>query len=189
MFRRALIVLTTVALASLGLSASADTGAITDKKGDATGCSTGTTSDCDIVKAAWGHRSHHRLMHQVTVDGTAGGFAGDRPQVLPRLYINVPGQKFDNPNCDFFVDPLPPGAGPNKSDHYKYYVQTCQNTGAQVRGEASPTRVNAHTIRLVFKKRLIGSPSQYGWQFAYPADGDNPAYDEAPNGYKTHHLG
>ena len=189
MFRRVVIVLSTIVLTSLGLSATADTGAISDKQGDATGCATNTTADCDIVKAAWGHRPHHRLMHQVTVAGTAGRFAASGPQALPRLYINVPGQQFDNPTCDYFIDPLPPGAGPNTSDHTKYYVETCQNTGAQVRGPAAGTRVNAHTIRIVFKRRLIGAPQRYGWRFAYPTDGDNPPYDQAPNnGYKTHTL-
>ena len=190
MFRRVVVVLSVIMFASLGLSAAADSGSITDKKGDATGCGTGKKADCDIVKATWGHRPHKKVMHQVAVAGTAGKFNGDGPQAFPRLYIDVPGQKFDNPQCDYFVDSLPPGAGPNKSDRYKFYVETCQNTGAQVRGEAAASRPNDHSIRLVFKKRLIGSPSKYGWQFAYPTDGDNPAYDEAPNnGYKTHHLG
>ena len=190
MFRRLVVVLSVVAVASLGLPAAADTGSISDKKGDATGCSDDKKADCDIVKATWGHRPHKRVMHQVKVAGTAGKFAGNGPQVLPRLYLNVPGQKFDNPNCDYFVDPSPPGAGDNTTDHYKYYVNTCQNTGAQVVGPARASRPNSHAIRIVFKRKLIGSPKHYGWQFAYPADGDNPPYDQAPNkGYKTHNLG
>jgi len=189
MMRRIVVVLTTSGLVLLAIPASADHGSITDTKGDATGCGVGRAANCDIVSATYGHRSNGRLMHTVTVDGKIGDPGGSGPQNLPRLYIDVPGQKFDNPTCDFFIDSLPPGAGPNTSDHYQYYVETCQNSGAQVRGPAAAVQVDANTLRIVFKRKRIGSPSHYGWQFAFPQDGDNPAYDQAPNkGYKRHDI-
>ncbi|HEX4654888.1 MAG TPA: hypothetical protein VH274_04020, partial [Mycobacteriales bacterium] len=124
MVRKLLVVLSAATMVLVALPAAASSGSITDPKGDETGCSQGAKADCDIVSAAWGHRSHGRLMHQVTVAGTAATFAAG-PEVLPRLYIDVPGQKFDNPTCDYFVDSSPPGAGQNTTDHFKYYVNTC----------------------------------------------------------------
>lgn len=187
MVRKGLVVLSAAALALISLPASADSGSITDKKGDSTGCLEGTKADCDIVAAAWGHRSNGRLMHSVTVAGKLGQASGHGSE--PRLMINVPGQKFDNPTCDYFLELTPPGVGPNTSDQWKWYVKTCQNSGAQIRGAASSVYPNIHTLRLVFKRKLIGSPSHYGWQWVMPGDGDNPPYDEAPNsGYKRHNI-
>jgi hypothetical protein len=187
MLHKVAVVLSAAVMLLVALPASADSGSITDPKGDATGCLEGAKADCDIVAAAWGHKSHGRLMHKVTVNGTLGRASGHGAE--PRLMINVPGQKFDNPTCDYFVGLVPPGVGPNSSNDWKWYVQTCQNTGAQVRGPAAFVYPNSHTVRLVFKRKRIGSPSHYGWQWVMPGDGDHPPYDQAPNkGYKRHNI-
>ena len=187
MVRKVLVVLSALALVVIALPASANGGSITDKTGDATGCGEGAKADCDIVSAAWGHRSNGRLMHKVSVAGKLGQASGHGAE--PRLLINVPGQKFDNPTCDYFVGIVPPGVGGNTSDSFKWYVQTCQNTGSHVRGPAASVYPDKQTLRLVFKRKLIGSPSHYGWRWDMPADGDNAPYDQAPNtGYKRHNL-
>lgn len=187
MVRKVVVVVSSVVMLLLALPASADSGSITDKKGDATGCLEGAKADCDITAAAWGHKPHGRLMHKVTVAGELGQASGHGAE--PRLMIDVPGQKFDNPTCDYFVGLVPPGVGSNTSTDWKWYVQTCQNTGAQTRGPAASVYPTSHTVRIVFKRRLIGSPSRYGWQWVMPADGDNAPYDQAPNkGYKRHVL-
>lgn len=189
MLRRFVTLLACVSAILLALPASADTGAITDKKGDATGCNSGPVSGCDIVKATWGHASNGRVVHQVSVSGQIGAPLSGQGST-PRLMIDVPGQKFDNPTCDYYVGNIPPGVGPNKSSTaWKWYVQTCQNTGSKIVGPAAASRVDAHTVRLVFNRKAIGSPARYGWRWEFPADGDKPPYDAAPNkGYKTHSL-
>ena len=189
MVRKLVIVVVCLSIAMLALPASADTGSITDKKGDATGCNDGPKAGCDIVKATWGHASNGRLMHQVSVAGQIGAPLSGHGST-PRLMIDVPGQKFDNPTCDYYVGNVPPGVGPNTSTtKWKWYVQTCQNTGSKIVGPAAASQVDAHTVRLVFNRKLIGSPGRYGWSWVFPADGDNPPYDQAPNkGYKPHVL-
>jgi hypothetical protein len=188
MVRKVLVVLSSAALVLIALPASADTGSITDKKGDATGCGSGTKADCDIVKATWGHAPHHKLVHSVSVAGTIG-----TPKTgmgaLPTWYIDVPGHVGDNPNCDYFITEVPPGVGPNTSTDWKFYVETCSNGQPAVRGPAAAGRPSAHKIVITFKKKLIGSPSRYGWYVAMPSDGDAPPYDRAPNtGFKKHVL-
>jgi hypothetical protein len=187
MVRKVLVVLSAAVMVLVAMPASADSGSITDKKGDATGCGDGAKADCDIVAAAWGHKSHGRLVHKVSVAGKLGQASGHGAE--PRLMIDVPGQKFDNPTCDYFVEIVPPGVDANTSNEFKWYVKTCQNTGAQIKGPAASVYPTKHTLRLVFKRKLIGSPSRYGWQWVMPADGDNAPYDQAPNsGYKKHSL-
>ena len=188
MVRKVLVVLSAAAVVLIALPASADSGSITDKKGDATGCGDGTKADCDILKAAWGHAPHHKLVHSVTVAGTIGTPASGRG-ALPTWYIDVPGQVGDNPSCDYFISEVPPGVPPNTSTNWKFYVEKCSNEQPEIMGPASARRPSSHKVVITFKKKLIGSPSRYGWAVAMPADGDQSPYDRAPNtGFKKHIL-
>ena len=189
MVRKLLVVLTAAALALLTIPASADSGSISDKKGDNTGCwPNSKNADCDILKATWGHATHHRMVHSVTVAGTIGKPASGMG-ALPTWYIDVPGHVGDNPNCDYFITEVPPGVAPNTSSNWKYYVEKCSQGQPEVVGAVSSSRPNSHKIVIKFRKKLIGSPTQYGWAVAMPADGDAPPYDRAPNkGFKTHSL-
>lgn len=188
MLRKIFVVLSAAVMVLIALPASADNGSITDKKGDATGCGDGTKSDCDIVKATWGHATHHRLKHSVIVAGTIGTPSSGMG-ALPTWYIDVPGHVGDNPNCDYFISEVPPGVGPNTSTKWKFYVEKCSNEQPEIVGPAGSSRPNSHKIVIKFRKKLIGSPTRYGWQVAMPADGDATPYDLAPNsGFKTHKL-
>jgi len=188
MVRKLLVVLSAAAMVLIALPASADSGSISDKKGDATGCSDGTKADCDILKATWGHAPHHTLVHSVTVAGTIGTPSSGMG-ALPTWYIDVPGHVGDNPTCDYFIQLVPPGVGPNTSTSWKYYVEKCSNEQPEVVGAVASSRPSAHKVVIKFKKKRIGSPSKYGWYVAMPADGDQPPYDRAPNtGFKRHVL-
>ena len=189
MVRKVAVVLSAVVMVLVALPASADSGSISDKKGDATGCwPDNKKADCDIVQATWGHATHRRLKHSVTVAGTIGT-PSTGMGALPIWYIDVPGHVGDNPNCDYFINGLPPGVGPNTSDSWKYYVQKCSNGQPEIVGAVASARPSAHRIVIKFRKKLIGSPTRYGWQVAMPADGDQTPYDLAPDsGFKKHSL-
>jgi hypothetical protein len=174
-------------LVVIALPAAADSGSITDKRGDTVNAPS-PKADWDIVRAGFGHTKDGKLRHWVVVAGTIGHPRAGMGST-PRLYINVPGHVSDNPDCDYFVDPVPPGVGPNKSDHWKYYVHTCTNGVSKIVGPAVATRPTSHRIVLVFGRHAIGNPDHYGWQMAFPSDGDNPPIDQAPNtGYHRHAL-
>src|SRR4029077_17825394 len=101
---------------------------------------------------------------------------------LPDLLINVPGQVADNPTCDYFIEEVPPHVIPNGTDNWKYYVKECSNSGSlTVTGSVKASRPNSHRVVLIFGKHAIGSPDHYGWRFDFPADGDAPPFDQAPN--------
>jgi hypothetical protein len=188
MVRRIVVILSAAVMALVALPASADSGSISDKHGDASGCGQGAKADCDIVKATWGHASHHRLVHSVSVAGTIGTPASGMG-ALPTWFVDVPGHVGDNPSCDYFINDVPPGVGPNTSTSWKYYLEKCSNQQPEVVGPVATSRPNAHKIVIKFRKRLIGSPSRYGWAVAMPSDGDAPPYDRAPDsGFKTHRL-
>ena len=168
----------------------ADSGSITDPKGDVHNNPPGNHANYDIVKATWGHASHHRLKHKVTVAGKIGDpQASGNPGTLPTLLIDVPQHHFASA-CDYKVEPVPPGAPINHTNHHEYFVFKCSNgtTPTPPTGSVSATRTSSDTIKLVFKRKAIGSPSKYGWAFEFPAG--NTFYDRAPNsGFKVHHLG
>jgi hypothetical protein len=189
MVRKVLVVMSAAFMVLLTLPAAADTGSITDKKGDNIGCwPDSKKADCDILKATWGHARHHKLVHSVTVAGTIGTPASGMG-AMPTWYIDVPGHVGDNPSCDYFITEIPPGVGPNTSTNWKFYVEKCSNEQPEVVGPVGASRPSAHKIIIKFKKKLIGAPSQYGWAVAMPADGDQPPYDRAPNsGFKKHAL-
>ena len=173
----------------------ADSGSITDPKGDVKNNPQGEGSqkNWDIVKATGGQASHGRLVHTVTVAGKIGDPAasGD-PGTLPSLFIDVPNQHFAR-DCDYRVDPVPPGAPINPGNQHKYFVFKCSNgtTATAPTGSASATQTSPDTIQLVFKRKAIGSPSKYGWAFEFfsnPSQGT--IADRAPDsGFKVHHLG
>jgi len=152
---------------------------ITDPRGD-TKNAPQPKANYDIVGAC-GHRaSHHRIITTVKLAG-----AVDNPQspqaYVPTLVIDVPGQKFDNPTCDYFVQGAPPGVGANHTNHTKYYVNTCQNSGSQQVGPALVTRISKHVMKVVIHRRAIGNPKRFGFAFSTFSDGDQPSYDRAPD--------
>jgi hypothetical protein len=170
----------------------ANSGSISDPKSDTTGNPQGNNADYDIVKATFGHAPHGALVHRVTVAGHIGdpqahGFSGS----LPRILINVPHHTFSG-LCDYRVDSVPPGAPGNSSNEVKYFVFKCSNGPNQPKtGGASATQTSPDTIKIVFRKRAIGSPTRYGWAVDFIAEGSNGFYDvdRSPNaGYKEHVL-
>lgn len=158
-------------------------GCISDKSGD-THKAPAPKADRDITSACGAKASHHRIVASVVVKGTVGDPKTAQGS-LADLFLDVPGQKFDNPTCDYFVQGLPPGAGPNKTKHAKWYVFTCQNSGAQPVGPATVTRPTSHRLKFVIHRHEIGNPKRFGWAVAFPSDGDQPPYDRAPQkGYR-----
>jgi hypothetical protein len=178
-----------LAAASFVTLAFASTGSINDPTGDTRHGTPDPAASYDIVKAGWGHTDSGKLKHWVVVDGTIGHPSTGRGSA-PRLLINVPGQVADNPTCDYFIEAVPPHVIPNGTDHWKWYVKECSNGGSpEVTGPVAATRPTRHKIVLVFGKHAIGNPDHYGWQMTFPADGDAPPYDKAPNsGFKRHNL-
>src|SRR3954453_10659916 len=158
MVRKVLVVLSAAVMVLIALPAVADSGSITDKKGDNSGCSDNKKPDCDILKATWGHTSHRRLLHSVTVAGTIGTPSSGMG-ALPTWYVDVPGHVGDNPTCDYFITEIPPGVGPNASSNWKFYVEKCSNEQPEVVGPVASSRPSAHKIVIKFRKKLIGSPS------------------------------
>lgn len=149
----------------------------------------GNDANYDIVKATFGHAKHGKLMHKVTVAGhignpTASGPGGSQPT----MWIDVPHHNFTG-NCDYLIQPVPPGAPGNSSNKTKYLVSKCSN-GTKT-GTARATRTSADTDKLVFKRSAIGNPSRYGWAFVFITETNQgfAVADRAPNpGFKLHHL-
>jgi len=174
-----LVVFTTIAFA--------DSGSITDPKGD--GHEPWRTAT-DIVRAGWGHTDSGRLKHWVAVDGTiarlqtASGHGG----ILPELNIKVPGFDSGDPHCDYWVGPVPPGYGGNTTDQWQYRVLVCGSDDAQSKGAARYVRPTEHRIVLRFGRHAIGNPGHYRWAWQF-GDYYNGIQDRAPDkGFTRHDL-
>ncbi len=181
-----------LALAAAGVVL-ADSGSITDPKGDVKHNPSGKDANYDIVKATYGHARHRKLKHTVTVAGHLGSLTSPGPGAYPDMLFDVPGNVGDNPNCDYFIQPDPPGTPYNHTDHIKFNVYRCKNEFPNPPvGSARGTRVRPDTDKLVFSKKVIGSPKRYGWAFDFVTETNNgfAIADRAPNhGFKVHHLG
>src|SRR4051794_32603829 len=71
-------------------------------------------ADYDFTAACAHTASHHRIIATAKLVGTVQ--VPKSPQgAVPSLLIDVPGQKFDNPTCDYFVQGSPPGTPGNKT--------------------------------------------------------------------------
>lgn len=171
----------------------ADSGAITDPRGDVQHVPSGQKANYDIVRATWGEAKHGKLVHQVTVVGKVGDpQANGHTGPLPSLLIKVPHHQGGTSNCDYMIESVPPGAPGNTTNHLAWFVYTCSNgPNAKKSGAASAARPDAHTIKLVFSAKAIGTPSKYGWAFVFPTDTKHgiAVADRAPDsGFKTHRL-
>jgi hypothetical protein len=169
----------------------ADKGSIHDPKGDVHGNPDGKDANYDFVKATYGHAKHGKLKHSFTVAGKLGDpYATGPTGPLPIVFIDVP-QTNNAPFCDYNINYAPAHSGFNNSDDPKWIVLTCSNgPGAEKTGVAKAKRSDdKDTIRFVFPKQAIGSPSKYGWNGNMFPQEEGPAFDSIPdNGFKTHHL-
>ena len=190
--KRLLITLLGAALLAVGVAdlVLADRGSISDPRGDVQHNPNGNDADYDIVKATFGHAKHGKLKHTVTVAGHMGNPTASGPTgSQPTMWIDVPHHAFSG-NCDYQIQPVPPGAPGNSSNRTKYLVSKCSN-GHQT-GTARATRTSEDTDKLVFRRNAIGSPSRYGWAFVFITDTNQglAVADRSPNhGFKVHHLG
>jgi hypothetical protein len=177
-----------LAIAMAGVSLG-DSGSISDPKNDVQHNPGGGDANYDIVKATFGHAKHGLLSHKVTVAGHIGNPTASGPtDSQPAMWIDVPHHEFTG-NCDYLIQPVPPGAPGNSSNHTKYLASKC-STG-QTTGTARATRTKKDTDKLTFKPSAIGSPGKYGWAFVFITDTDQglALADRAPDkGFKVHHL-
>ena len=99
------------------------------------------------------------------------------------MLIKIPGKKSPNPTCNYFVQPPAP---PSTS----WAMYTCSNTMPHKTASVTVTRINRHTLKFVFTRRAIGSPSEYLWNFFFPSEKcDQCTYDRIPDkGGKLHKL-
>jgi hypothetical protein len=193
--KRSLITFAAAAAVAVGLGALAlaNSGSISDPKGDVKHNPSGNDANYDIVKATFGHARHGKLKHTVRVDGKIGDPTASGPNIgsQPSMFIDVPHHSFSG-NCDYRIDPVPPGAPGNGSSETKYLVFRCSNGPNSVKtGSAHVTRPDNDTDKFVFKKGAIGNPKKYGWAFHFVTDTSNGLVDadRAPNkGFKVHRL-
>jgi hypothetical protein len=191
--RRALLISIAVGALLLGLVGAvlANSGSINDDRGDVHGNPDGKDANYDFVKATYGHTKHGKLKHSFTVDGKLGDpYATGPTGPLPVMFIDVPHTN-NAPFCDYNINYAPPHTPFNNSDDPKWIVQTCSNgPDHEKTGVAKAKRSDDRdTIRLVFPKKSIGSPSKYGWNGQFFPPEEAPAYDSIPDsGFKTHRL-
>jgi hypothetical protein len=193
--KRSLTTFGAVAALAIGLGALAlaNSGSISDPKGDVKHNPPGNDANYDIVNATFGHARHGKLKHTVTVDGRLGDPQSSGPNfgAQPGMFIDVPHHSFSG-NCDYRIDAVPPGAPGNGSSKLKYIVSKCSNGPQQQKtGAAQVTRTKPGTDKLVFKKAAIGNPSKYGWAFLFITETSTGfrVADSAPNhGFKVHRL-
>lgn len=191
--KRSLITFPAAAALAVGLVALAlaNSGSISDPAGDVKHNPSGKDANYDIVKATFGHARHGKLKHTVTVDGKIGDPQSSGPTFgsQPAMWIDVPHHAFSG-NCDYLIQPVPPGAPGNGSNHTKYLVSKCSGPGTTT-GSAQVTRTKPDTDKLVFKKGAIGNPNKYGWAFVFITETNHglAVADRAPNnGFKVHRL-
>jgi hypothetical protein len=173
-----------IAVSGVALAAGSS---VKDPKGDVSGdpCGGGAQgchkSDYDIVKAKARTAAHGKLVHTIKVAGHIGNTGGSGPSgSQPDINIDVPGGR-KPPHCDYFVQPVPPGAPGNSSKSTKWFVFKCSNgPNPKITGNAKAKRVNAHTDRIRFSKKAIGSPGKYRWVAYFPGESDT-AFDRAPD--------
>jgi hypothetical protein len=165
---RASAVATVAVLAIAGIAA-ADNRTFTDPTGDVQGKPQRPFSKAsvDFTSAAARHGKKGALKHLYSVRGRVD------PNVTASLTINVIGR---GTSCDYVVSKFPEGAR----------VMRCSNFTPVAKARIST--VDQHTLRYVFRKRAIGSPAAYRWQFMYEAGGDAGVFDMAPDRPKTHKL-
>jgi hypothetical protein len=178
--RRTALALATVA--ALGLLAAAiafgNAGSAKDPRGDVKHNPPGPDARSDIVRIAYGHASHGRLVNTVRTRGkvyfnTPGG-------QTPLLLIDVPGKVSDRFGCQY-------------SDYFVADGEVQECGEGPTTGKAKISKVNAHTLTFVFKPKAIGKPKRYG--LAFVEQGPNAKgnglvfYDRAPNkGFLKHKL-
>ena len=189
MVRKLFVVMTVALVSVIALPAAANGGRLHDPRFDVRNAASSPHSQFDITWVKWGHRLGG-FSHVVHVRGTIGHIASGMG-ALPIISVKVPHVNSGNSDCDYIVEELPPNVGANTTDHWKYAVETCSNTGNQeYTGRVAAKRLTKHNIRLVFWPKAIGSPAQYSWAVSMPLDTDTPPADRAPDrGYETHNVG
>jgi hypothetical protein len=189
MVRKVLAVLAASATVVVALPAIADSGRLTDPRGDVRTSAPPPRSDYDITWVAWGH-DRGGYFNTIHVVGTIGHIRTGMG-ALPAVDLKVPNVNSGNPNCDFILQEVPPNVGANTTDHWKYFVETCANGAPQQTvGRVSASRLSAHRIKLVFWPKAIGNPGRYNWAVEMPIETDTPPADRAPNsGFEVHIVG
>lgn len=178
--RGGLFVSVAVGVLALGLAgiALADHGLATDPAGDVKHNPPGKDARYDIVKETYGHNKYGKLVQTVRVKGNT--FAPTGPGA-PLLWIDVPGKVAHRLGCQY-------------SDYFVNFGGVFECGDGPKTGAARVSKVDAHTLRFVFRKGAIGKPSRYGITFV--TEGSNAQgnqllfFDRAPDtGFFEHVLG
>lgn len=170
------------AVAALGLLAAAlafgNAGSAKDPRGDVKHNPPGPDARADIVRIGFRHASHGRLVNTVK---TRGKIYFNQPSVpTPVLWIDVPGKVSNRDGCQY-------------SDYFAVDGEVAECGEGPKTGDAKVTKVDAHTLKYVFRAKAIGKPKRYG--LAFVEEGSNKRgnglvfYDRAPNkGFLKHKL-
>jgi hypothetical protein len=178
MTRRALT-LVVVGLVSLACAAIAiaDVNSAKDPSGDVKHNPPGDDSRYDIVKVSYGHTTDGKLVNKVKVKGNV--FApNSKSGSPPLLWIDVPGKVASRAGCNY-------------SDYFVIDSEVDECGDGPKTGDAKITKLDAHTLQLVFAPAAIGSPAKYG--IAFVEEGSNAKglvfFDRAPDkGFFQHKL-
>jgi hypothetical protein len=176
--RRTALALATVA--ALGLLAATlafgNAGSAKDPRGDVKHNPPGPDARSDIVKIGFRHASHGRLVNTVK---TRGRIYFNQPGgSTPLLWIDVPGKVSDRGGCQY-------------SDYFVAGGEVDECGDGPKTGDAKIGKVDAHTLKFVFKAKAIGKPKRYGIAFVEEGERGNHLvfYDRAPNkGFLKHKL-
>lgn len=179
--RRALTALTVagaIALAAAPLVV-ANSGSVSDPRGDLWAEPSGGGGSLDIVRATFGHTSKGNLIHTVTLAGAAANPASGGN--VPNLLIEDPVLANGNADCRYFIGRHGGRLG----------VFTCGY--ADRVASAKIRRTSSNTIRYEFSPRAIDDPTTYDWAFVAEgaAMGTEAQLDRLPDGdhsFLTHKL-
>ena len=161
-----------LAIAPLGF---ANSGSFSDSRGDVGPVGTADPGPrYDIVRATQGHTSRGRLVHTVTVAGSAS---------VDDLYLFIQNRELPNytAECRWFV---------GRFDR-RFGVFTCGN--AERVASARVRRTSSSTVRFEFSPSAIENVGSYDWAAVArgPTEGTHAYLDRVPSGdlaYITHRL-